>query len=98
MLTIQNRQEQYLLDARAYTDVLGPSGLNIQQDGWTCSNTPATGCTNNFYRVVVAVTAGTPPSYTITATPDSTKYQTADGNLTLTNTGVRSRSAGDGKW
>ena len=98
MLSVANRQEQYVLDARAYTNVLGSSGLNIAQDGWTCSNTVATGCTNNFYRVTAAFTAGPPPSYTITALPDSTKYQASDGTLTLTSAGVRSRSAGDGKW
>jgi type IV pilus assembly protein PilE len=98
MLTISNREEQYILDARAYTDVLGPTGLNINQDGWTCSNTPATGCTNTFYRVTAVVTAGTPPTYTVTAVPDSTKYQAADGTLTLTSAGAKTRSAGDGKW
>ena len=98
MLTISNREEQYVLDARAYTDVLGPAGLNITQDGWTCSNTPATGCVNNFYTVTVAVTAGTPPTYTVTAVPIAGKYQTADGTLTLTSAGAKTRSAGDGKW
>ena len=98
LLNISNRQEQYILDARAYTDVLGSSGLNIAQDGWTCSNTPATGCTNSFYRATVAVTAGTPPTYTVTAVPDATKYQASDGTLTLTSAGVRTRSAGDLKW
>ena len=98
LLTIQNRLEQYLLDARAYTDVLGSSGLNIVQDGWTCSGAGATTCTNNFYTVSVTVVAGTPPTYTITAVPIAGKYQVSDGTLTLTSAGVRSRSAGDGKW
>ena len=98
MLNISNREEQYLLDARAYTDVLGPAGLNIAQDGWTCSDTVATGCTNSFYRVTAARTIGTPPTYTVTAVPDATKYQASDGTLTLTSAGVRSRSAGDLKW
>ena len=98
MLNISNREEQYLLDARLYSDVLGSSGLNIVQDGWTCSNTVATGCTNAFYRVTVSAPAGTPPTYTVTAVPDSTKYQASDGTLTLASTGTRSRSAGDGKW
>lgn len=98
MLNISNREEQYILDARAYSDVPGSSGLNITQDTWTCSNTPATGCTNTFYRVTIAVTTGTPPTYTITGTPVSGSYQATDGTLTLTSAGVKSRSAGDGKW
>src|SRR5262245_817947 len=48
MLTIQNREEQYLLDARAYTAALDSTGLNITQSGWTCT---AASCTNNFYTV-----------------------------------------------
>jgi len=102
MLTIQNREEAYMLDARSYSCNLGSGGLNIIQDGFTCTNDtgacPNTSkCTNNFYNVTVATTSG-PPGYTITATPISGSYQESDGNLTLTNTGIRSRSAGDGKW
>ena len=98
MLNIQNREEQYLLDARAYTNVLGSSGLNIAQDGWTCAPATATSCVNNFYTVTVTVTAGTPPTYSITGAPNAGKYQADDGTLTLTSAGARSRSAGDGKW
>ena len=99
MLSISNREEQYILDARAYTSVLGSSGLNITQDGWTCTPaTTATTCTNNFYTVSVAVTAGTPPTYTVSAVPITGKYQTSDGTLTLTSAGVKTRSAGDLKW
>ena len=98
LLAIQNREEQYMLDARSYTNVLGSSGLNIVQDSWNCGAASSTTCTNNFYSVSVTVTAGTPPTYTITATPIAGKYQAGDGSLTLTSAGVRSRSAGDGKW
>jgi type IV pilus assembly protein PilE len=98
MLSIQNREEQYLLDARAYTDILGSSGLNISQDGWTCAPATATTCTNNFYTVSVTVVAGTPPTYTITAVPIAGKYQESDGTLQLSSAGLRSRSTGDFKW
>jgi type IV pilus assembly protein PilE len=100
MLNIQNREEQYVLDARSYMGNLGSSGLNISHDGWTCTNDttiPSTSkCSNSFYDVAVTLTAGPPIGYTIVAT--SKNYQVADGNLTLTSTGTRSRSAGDGKW
>ena len=104
LLTVQNRLEQYVVDARGYTNILGSSGLNIKQDGWTCTNTAAGGCTNNFYTVTVTIspTAGcTVPcgtGYTVTAAPITGKYQTADGTLTLTNDGIRARTAGDLKW
>ncbi len=96
MLHIQNREEMYLADARAYTDVLGSSGLNIAQDGWTCSNTAAQGCSNTNYRVTVSWGGTTPPEFTITAT--ALNNQVSDGNMTLTSAGARTRTAGDGKW
>ena len=93
LLTIQNREEQYMLDARSYACNLGSGGLNIVQDGFTCTNDTGTcpntsKCTNNFYNVTVT-TASSPPGYTITATPITGSYQEADGYLTLTNTGTR---------
>ncbi len=94
MLSIVQREEQYLLDARAYTAALNNTGLNIVQDGWTCS---AASCVNSFYTVTVAVTAGTPPSYTVSAVPKP-GYQASDGTLTITSAGLRARSAGNGKW
>jgi type IV pilus assembly protein PilE len=98
MLSIQNREEQYVLDARAYSDILGTSGLNIAQDGWTCTNAQATGCGGTFYTVKVDLLTGPPPGYTITATPTAGTYQVDDGILTLSSAGLRTRSAGDGKW
>lgn len=96
MLNIQNREEQYIADARVYINVLGSDGLNISQDGWTCTNSASTGCSNSNYTVTVTLSGSTPPGYTITATAASS--QASDGNMTLTNTGVKTRSAGDGKW
>ncbi len=94
ILNIVQREEQYLLDARAYTAALNSTGLNIVQTGWTCT---AANCVNTFYTVTVAVVAGTPPSYTVSAVPMA-NYQATDGTLTMTSAGVRTRSAGDGKW
>jgi type IV pilus assembly protein PilE len=111
MLAIQNREEQYILDARAYMGNLGSGGLNVSQTGFTCTNdtsVPSTStCSNNFYTVSVTVPnpQTTPPTYTVTAVPVAGSYQAGgtnpsktDGTLTLTSTGTRSRSAGDGKW
>ena len=89
MLNIQNREEQYILDARTYTTALDSTGLNITQEGWTCT---AASCSNNFYQsVVVTLNAGPPQTYTITATPKTTSYQTGDGILTLTSAGAKTR-------
>ena len=100
MLAIQNREEQYILDARAYTDIVGSSGLNITSDGWSCGNSTSTTCTGSFYTVAIALNpAGcTAPCYLITATPIAGKYQVEDGSLTLMSTGAKARTAGDLKW
>lgn len=93
MLEISNRQEQYVLDSRAYTATLASGGLNVARQDWTCVTTT---CTNKFYSIAVTLTAGPPQTYSITATATGT--QAADGNLTYTSAGVKSRSLGDGKW
>jgi len=90
MLNIGNREEQFLLDAKAYTAGLDSTGLNLNVEGWTCS---AATCSNPNYNVTVAVSAGPPPGYTITATAVGT--QASDGNLTLDNIGNKSPSD---KW
>lgn len=95
MMTIANKQQQYLLDARAYTDVLGTSGLNVLagDNNWTCTNVAATGCSNTRYAITVVIdNAATPPTFTVTATP--TAIQSSDGTLTLLSTGVKKRLVG----
>jgi type IV pilus assembly protein PilE len=84
MLDISSRQEQYLLDARSYTGALDTTGLNLTRNGWSCT---ATTCSNAYYDVTVAATAGPPPAYTTTATAKGA--QLSDGNLTLSNLGVK---------
>lgn len=77
MMTIANREEQYVLDARAYTNVIGSGGLNL--------TTPAE--TSGRYTFAVTLTDGPPPGYTITAT--ATGAQTSDGALTLDSNGTK---------
>ncbi|MBF0357978.1 MAG: prepilin-type N-terminal cleavage/methylation domain-containing protein [Magnetococcales bacterium] len=92
MLQIADKEEMYLLDARTYTDSF--ASLNFAADGWDCATDP-TVCVNNFYSVgvtVVAAAAGVPPSYLITATPLSN--QAADGVMTYSSAGVKTRTVG----
>jgi type IV pilus assembly protein PilE len=84
--SIASRQQLYLLDARAYTATLGAGGLNLpSQDGWTC----AASCSNGRYTIDVALVAGPPIGFIITATPSGA--QAVDGPLTLDSAGVRTR-------
>src|SRR2546421_13061311 len=53
IMDISSREEQYLLDARAYTAALDATGLSLARQGWTCS---ATTCSNANYDITVTVT------------------------------------------
>ena len=86
LLDMVNREEQYMLDVRSYTD--NPSLLNLRKDGWTCDSDS---CDNDFYTVAVSVSSG-PSAFTLTATETNNND---DGDLTLDNLGVK--TPGD-KW
>lgn len=83
MLTIANRQEQYLLDARTYAATIGAGGLNL-------SVPPEI---TNRYTFSVDITCTPAPCYTITAT--AIGPQASDGNLTLNSQGVKTPAE---KW
>ncbi|HSH53585.1 MAG TPA: type IV pilin protein [Methylotenera sp.] len=83
MLDISNRERQYLLDARAYTDSLPNLGI---------TTLPAE--VSPSYDITITVGASA-PSFTITATPIAGTAQASDGDLTLDDTGTKTPS---GKW
>jgi type IV pilus assembly protein PilE len=83
LIDLANRQEQYLMDARAY-GTLAQLGMTVPDR------------VNQFYTVTVAPNNGAPPTYLLTATPRAGTMQAADGDpLTLDNTGTRAPAA---KW
>lgn len=79
MMDIASREKQYLLDARSYTNT-----LNTLQMG-TMPKEVASNYTLSI------TTTDAPPSFTITATPVAGSKQALanDGDLTLTDTGVK---------
>jgi type IV pilus assembly protein PilE len=81
MLDVSNREKQYLLDARSYVDSLATLGM-----------TPPVDVSRN-YTITISAPAGTPPTYTITATPVAGSKQENDGNLTLDDTGAKTHGA-----
>ena len=84
MMEAANRQQQYLLDARAY--LTGAGAAN------TLAATPTT--VSTYYTVTIAAGANN-PSFIITATPQGA--QLVDGTLTLDDTGAKTR-AGVSGW
>lgn len=78
ILSISNKEEQYLLDSRSYTETIGTGGLNL--------STPSE--VTGKYTFAVVVTA-TPPTYTITARPVAGSMQANDGDLTYNNLGTK---------
>lgn len=93
MLDTSNREEQYLLDKRLYTNSF--AALSIVRDDFDCTGTP-TQCTNEWYRVTIAIdNAATPPTYAITA--QALGSQVVDGDLTLDSTGAKTSTMPD-RW
>lgn len=93
LLQAAQRQQQYFLDARAYTAAPNSTGLNLtppNEHGWTCS---ATQCANANFILTIVVTAGPPPTFTATATPTTTGTSKSEAAMTINNAGAKT-----GKW
>jgi type IV pilus assembly protein PilE len=76
MMDVENRQKQYLLDARSYATDLATLGMAAPAD------------VSDFYTVSLAVSAA-PPAFTVTATPIAGARQESDGALTLDSSGAK---------
>ena len=96
MVSIANREAQYLLDSRMYTNVIGATGLNANTERFACTPTAApTLCSSLYYDITVTVdNVATPPTFTVNAAAKST--QASDGNLSLTHTGTKARQVASG--
>jgi type IV pilus assembly protein PilE len=86
MMDIANKQQFYLSSQRQYASSLSDfPGYVLPAE------------VSRFYTVTLAAdNAGTPPTFTITATP--TGAQVDDGVLTLDSTGTKMRAGDATKW
>ena len=96
MLDIVGKQEMYIIDKRAYTDVFSSTGLNLTSSEWDCTAATNKRCDNNFYQIDVTLIPGPPIGYSIKATAQ-VGAQLVDGDLTLTNLGVKTHD-GNAGW
>jgi type IV pilus assembly protein PilE len=83
MLALALAQSQYLADSRSYAAT--PAALGITTPPEVAAR----------YTISIAVVAGPPTSYTITATPLAGSRQASDGALTIDSAGTRLPS---NKW
>lgn len=94
MLTVANKQEVHLIDNRAYTATVGTGGLGLTVPSELTGKYTIAVCIDPT--VLTCAAAGTAaPYFKITATAAGS--QLSDGDLTLTNTGAKTR-AGVSGW
>lgn len=72
------RQQQYFSQRRTFAASLGDLNYTVPAD------------VSSKYTVTAAAAAGTPPTFTLTATPKAGTIQASDPTLTLDSTGAKS--------
>ena len=85
MQTAASKQEQYMLNARAYAGAFADLQVNVPAD-----------VSNNYTLSAVADNAAAPPTFYIEAAPKpgQAAQDSRCGTLRLTNTGVKTASGG----
>jgi len=78
LMDIAQREQQYLLDARAYTSNIAALNVTVPAD------------VAPYYTIILNAPAGAPPTFTVTATPIAGSAQAGDYTLGIDNTGAKS--------
>ncbi len=88
MMEVAQRQQNYLINNRAYaTDLTEELGLTVPDD------------VSPFYTIngsVLGATTGPPPSFNLQLNPNTETIQATDGSLCITNAGSRTRNCQTG--
>lgn len=94
LLQVAQKEQQILVDARTYVAVTGNSGFPGSALALTVPDE-----VSREYAVTVTITtpANAPPTFTAKATPTGSR-QTADGWVSITETGAKDSSQSPGKW
>jgi type IV pilus assembly protein PilE len=77
LMDLAQREQQFLLDSRSYASSTASLGATV----------PAK--VSQFYTPSYAVTAGPPPTFTISLVPITGSMQDGDGTLSIDHTGVK---------
>lgn len=86
LMDIAQRQQQYLMDARSYAGDL--TTLNM--------TTPAD--VSSYYTITIVANNGTPPTFTVTATPTGNQASDPCGAMSLNNVGAKTATLASGCW
>lgn len=86
LLDVANRERQYFIDARRFTNSVATLGLSLPTD------------VDNNYTVIIAAPAVVPPTFTVTGTPKAGSAQEGDGILTVDHLGTKQRDGDAAKW
>lgn len=85
LMALAGRQQQFLVDTRAYAATLNDIGIAAP------ANVAAA------YTLTLTVPAGSPPSFTLTAAPNGDQAREPCGTLGIDNTGAKT-AATSGCW
>ncbi len=77
LMDVAQKQQQYLLDSRSYASDLTTLNVSTPDD------------VAKYYTISLAADNGTPPTFTVTAKPNSGTDQASDPTLTIDNTGKK---------
>ncbi|MCD6679704.1 MAG: hypothetical protein LT102_03450 [Burkholderiaceae bacterium] len=77
MQDLGQRQQQFFTQRRSFASTLDDLGVTVPAD------------VERTYTVTVAAAAGTPPTFTLTASPKAGTVQASDPVLTLDSTGAK---------
>ena len=77
LMDIAQRQQQYLLDARAYAPDVATLNVTVPSS------------VSLFYTIAIVPAAGPPATFTATATPIAGSPQAGDPTLSIDNAGVK---------
>lgn len=79
IMSVANKQEQYMMDARAYSSSLSTLGMTAPSD------------VSKHYTISISGVAATPPAYTVVATPTGSQAtnDTQCGSVSINQAGTK---------
>lgn len=86
LMDVAQRQQQYFMDNRGFTDATATLGMTTPTD------------VASRYTIAIVLDAGPPASFSVSAAPVGAQTQDTCGTLTLTSAGAKTSSSGSNCW